>query len=87
MEREDYISRETEERMMTKILEEMGTLALVFYKRAKDTKLLEEKNFKALNVNALCLNFTFHLDIDRFVQDIVDMIVKGLQSFEESTIP
>ena len=66
-----------EELLVKEIYRAFGSLAVVFYKRAKDHKLLEDKNFNEINFDLGC-HITMHMKINLFIREIFDKIEKCL---------
>ncbi len=67
---------------MKEVFEEYGNLALVFYKRAKDQKLLEDKLFKDLQSNIVCLRFSYKLELNKFIEQLLTKVLDALETFE-----
>lgn len=45
------ITDDVEEVLLETLYKQYGTIALVFYKRAKEEKLIEDKHFSDLDIN------------------------------------
>jgi hypothetical protein len=69
---------EIEESLLSSIFTSFGTLALVFYKRAKEGKLLEDKNFSDLDLNLASCRF---IEVNHFVEQILSKINTALEDF------
>ena len=64
-----------EQPLITEIYQNYGSLALVFYKRAKENKLLEDSEFNEINFDLTCLS-TMSLEINHFIKQIFDKITE-----------
>jgi hypothetical protein len=64
---------ELEEALLNEIYSQFGTIALVFYKRAKESRLLEDKNFSDIKMDLSC-RITIGMDVIRFISEILRKI-------------
>lgn len=66
-----------EESLLETIKIHYGTIALVFYKRAKDANLLEDQNFRDIKLDLNC-KFTLSIEINHFISEIFSKVAKCL---------
>jgi len=67
--------------LITLIQQRYGNLAVLFYKRAKDEKILEDSNFTDITLDLNC-RFTLDYEINLFIQAIFEKILKCISNIK-----